>query len=174
MFNFSPSIYLQPTYSIPAYTFNSRPHIWVWLIHCTLAYISNSIPSYWNIINSANKHKAIFRFNGLSTPCAGHSLEWHPATTLGYCFNLWFAYPISMILRFGPGGDQEKINAICILALNIINDKVGQLHFPIFHSWMPGVCSDLVVVLLPLLSQYSQASLLSNISLLGLPEISSF
>jgi len=29
--------------------------------------------------------------------------------------------------RFGPGGDQEKINAICILALNMINDKVFAL-----------------------------------------------
>ena len=26
--------------------------------------------------------------------------------------------------RFGSGGKQEKVNAICILALNIINDKV--------------------------------------------------
>ena len=26
--------------------------------------------------------------------------------------------------RFGSGGAQEKVNAICILALNIINDKV--------------------------------------------------
>lgn len=29
--------------------------------------------------------------------------------------------------RFGAGGDQEKINAICILALNMINDKVFAL-----------------------------------------------
>merc|ERR1719153_1524250 len=29
--------------------------------------------------------------------------------------------------RYGAGGDQEKINAICILALNIINDKVFAL-----------------------------------------------
>ena len=27
--------------------------------------------------------------------------------------------------RFGTGGHQENVNAICILALNIINDKVG-------------------------------------------------
>ena len=27
--------------------------------------------------------------------------------------------------RFGPGGGQENVNAICILSLNIINDKVG-------------------------------------------------
>ena len=26
--------------------------------------------------------------------------------------------------RFGTGGEQENLNAICILALNIINDKV--------------------------------------------------
>ena len=26
--------------------------------------------------------------------------------------------------RFGSGGVQENVNAICILALNIINDKV--------------------------------------------------
>ncbi len=29
--------------------------------------------------------------------------------------------------RYGSGGAQENINAICILALNIINDKVGFL-----------------------------------------------
>jgi hypothetical protein len=29
--------------------------------------------------------------------------------------------------RFGTGGAQENVNAICILALNIINDKVGFL-----------------------------------------------
>ena len=28
------------------------------------------------------------------------------------------------IKRFGSGGFQEKINAICILGLNVINDKV--------------------------------------------------
>ena len=27
--------------------------------------------------------------------------------------------------RFGSGGLQEKVNAICILALNVINDKVS-------------------------------------------------
>ena len=27
--------------------------------------------------------------------------------------------------RFGTGGHQENVNAVCILALNIINDKVG-------------------------------------------------
>ena len=27
--------------------------------------------------------------------------------------------------RFGSGGFQEKINAICVLGLNVINDKVG-------------------------------------------------
>ena len=27
--------------------------------------------------------------------------------------------------RFGTGGHQENVNAICILALNIINDKVS-------------------------------------------------
>ena len=26
--------------------------------------------------------------------------------------------------RFGTGGEQENLNSICILALNIINDKV--------------------------------------------------
>ena len=26
--------------------------------------------------------------------------------------------------RFGTGGHQENVNAVCILALNIINDKV--------------------------------------------------
>ena len=31
---------------------------------------------------------------------------------------------ISFSSRFGNGGKPEKINAICILALNIINDKV--------------------------------------------------
>ena len=41
-------------------------------------------------------------------------------------------------IRFGPGGDQEKINAICILALNMINDKVRKLYkymviHPFFH-----------------------------------------
>ena len=32
--------------------------------------------------------------------------------------------------RFGTGGKQENLNAICILALNIINDKVflGKYH----------------------------------------------
>ena len=29
--------------------------------------------------------------------------------------------------RFGSGGLQEKVNAICILALNVINDKVSYL-----------------------------------------------
>ena len=29
--------------------------------------------------------------------------------------------------RFGSGGGQEKVNAICILALNIINDKVSHI-----------------------------------------------
>ena len=27
--------------------------------------------------------------------------------------------------QFGSGGGQENINAICILALNVINDKVS-------------------------------------------------
>ena len=27
--------------------------------------------------------------------------------------------------QFGSGGHQEKVNAICILALNVINDKVS-------------------------------------------------
>ena len=30
----------------------------------------------------------------------------------------------AFIPRFGGGGKQENVNAICILALNIINDKV--------------------------------------------------
>jgi hypothetical protein len=37
--------------------------------------------------------------------------------------------------RFGPGGDQEKINAICILALNMINDKV----FGLIWWWCCGL-----------------------------------
>ena len=31
---------------------------------------------------------------------------------------------VSLFSRFGSGGKQESVNAICILALNIINDKV--------------------------------------------------
>ena len=34
--------------------------------------------------------------------------------------------------RFGPGGDSAGINALCILALNIINDKV----FVIIWWWL--------------------------------------
>ena len=30
--------------------------------------------------------------------------------------------------RFGTGGHQENVNAVCILALNIINDKVREVH----------------------------------------------
>ena len=30
--------------------------------------------------------------------------------------------------RFGSGGFQEKINAICVLGLNVINDKVGSVN----------------------------------------------
>ena len=35
--------------------------------------------------------------------------------------------------RFGTGGEQENLNSICILALNIINDKVflGKTFFNI-------------------------------------------
>ena len=29
--------------------------------------------------------------------------------------------------RFGSGGLQEKVNAICILSLNVINDKVSSI-----------------------------------------------
>ena len=36
-------------------------------------------------------------------------------STLAASCNYW---------RWGPGGMQENINAICVLALNMINDKV--------------------------------------------------
>ena len=31
--------------------------------------------------------------------------------------------------RFGTGGHQENVNAVCILALNIINDKVIKIYW---------------------------------------------
>ena len=34
--------------------------------------------------------------------------------------------------RWGPGGRQENVSAICVLALNMINDKV----FLIFWWWL--------------------------------------
>ena len=36
--------------------------------------------------------------------------------------------------RFGTGGHQENVNAVCILALNIINDKVIKIHWLL--SWV--------------------------------------
>ncbi len=35
-------------------------------------------------------------------------------------------------IRFGSGGGQENINAICILGLNMINDKVISIYF--YHA----------------------------------------
>ena len=32
--------------------------------------------------------------------------------------------PYTEFFRFGSAGFQEKINALCVLALNVINDKV--------------------------------------------------
>ena len=37
--------------------------------------------------------------------------------------------------RWGSGGRQESINAICILALNIINDKVINYHHHFHHHY---------------------------------------
>ena len=37
--------------------------------------------------------------------------------------------------RFGTGGKPEKINSLCILALNIINDKVKRDHIT-YYGWI--------------------------------------
>ena len=37
----------------------------------------------------------------------------------------WYIY---IYIRFGSGGGQENINAICILGLNMINDKVISIY----------------------------------------------
>ncbi len=61
-------------------------------------------------------------------------------------------------VRYGTAGRQENQNAICVLSLNMINDKVGksllliylalQLHMSFFFS-SKGVSRAVVVVLIP-------------------------
>ena len=58
--------------------------------------------------------------------------------------------------RFGAGGRQENINAICILNLNIINDKVDSVDtmdfvdilFPVLSRWIKYSPAVLQVFLL--------------------------
>lgn len=70
-------------------------------------------------------------------------------------------------IRYGRGGGQEIKNAICVLGLNMINDKVCFLFFFVISSWfehdqrcylfsssnshlftkLSGVCNSLVVAL---------------------------
>ena len=46
--------------------------------------------------------------------------------------------------RFGPGGGQENVNAICILSLNIINDKVSfNIIFKSFYTYRSDL-NDLI------------------------------
>ena len=52
--------------------------------------------------------------------------------------------------RWGAGGQQENINAVCVLALNMINDKVDKFKL---YKWSSsfissGVSDPLVVVFL--------------------------
>ena len=75
-------------------------------------YLLQSLTTSWNyeiLDNFLGKTRNENTIHGLSASC-----------------NYW---------RWGPGGMQENINAICVLALNMINDKVTFYDNSI-HSWM--------------------------------------
>ena len=55
--------------------------------------------------------------------------------------------------RFGTGGHQENVNAVCILALNIINDKVDLCR--IFHDHWIVVQSKINFQLINAFSHHS-------------------
>ena len=50
-----------------------------------------------------------------------------------------------MVNRYNRGGGQQTGNAICILALNMINDKVAQLYVMLYYVFDTFVKKNLVI-----------------------------
>jgi hypothetical protein len=78
-------------------------------------YITNihSVLTAWHYVFI---HSALTACKILTSPLYYSGVWLFISTALAAC-DYW---------RWGSGGQQESINAICILALNIINDKVGR------------------------------------------------
>ena len=51
--------------------------------------------------------------------------------------------------KFGPSGTIEKFDGLCILSLNIINEKVALLVSSSIIYYFSDLCSALVLVCLP-------------------------
>ena len=61
-------------------------------------------------------------------------------------------------IRYGRGGGQEIKNAICVLGLNMINDKVLIVTINPFHLSISGVCNPMALALHSHLCRVEQVS----------------